>query len=131
VVLKLHGVVIDVAILGQRSPTDCHGYSENSACSTNPLVHSSIVLAGVADLLDDPRSVYGLVQRLCAELNRHRQLAFTGQPFGRCPSTFPEKLNAGFPSTGEVLEVGFAINWVPASRRQPRERHLELSLRTS
>ena len=43
---------------------------EDSACSSDLLVYSSIVLVGVVDLLDDPRTVHGLVQRFCAEMNR-------------------------------------------------------------
>src|SRR6266516_7016977 len=42
---------------------------EYRACTANPLVCSSVVLAGGADLLDGPRAVHGLVQRFSTELN--------------------------------------------------------------
>src|SRR5262249_51506600 len=43
---------------------------EDNPCAVNLVVYSSIDFAGVPDLLDDPRAVHGLVQRLDAELKR-------------------------------------------------------------
>src|SRR5262249_13286964 len=52
---------------------------DHSACSVNPLVYSSIFLAGVGDFVDDPCAVYRLVQRLDAQLSRESRCMISTQ----------------------------------------------------